>query len=100
MNDRRCYSGTRMRVPSSRHTPTSGDKGVHMSKGKEELIGRAVIDEEFRARLLADPAGTIAAEGYEVDQELIDQLTNLDPEAAAAAAKGLDAAFADRKAAS
>lgn len=68
--------------------------------GKEELIGRAIIDAEFRARLLADPQGTIDAEGFVVEPELVNQLKNLDPSAAEAAARGLDAAFAERRAAS
>lgn len=68
--------------------------------GKEELIGRAVIDPEFRARLLADPEGTITAEGYDVPADLVAQIKALDPEAANAAAAGLDAAFAERRAAS
>ncbi len=68
--------------------------------GKEELIGRAVIDADFRARLLADPQGTIEAEGFEVEPELINQLKAMDPVAAEAAARGLDQAFAERKAAS
>ncbi len=80
--------------------PNGGSYGVDMStKGKAELIGRAVIDEDFRRELLADPVGTIQAGGYDVDQELIDQLVNLDPAAAEAATRGLDAAFAERKAA-
>lgn len=68
--------------------------------GKEELIGRAVIDIDFRNRLLADPVGTIEAEGYDIEPALLEQLKNLDPAAAAAAAAGLDSAFTDRKAAS
>lgn len=68
--------------------------------GKEELIGRAIIDADFRARLLADPAGTIQAEGFEVEPQLVEQLKNIDPAAAEAAARGLDAALAERKAAS
>lgn len=68
--------------------------------GKEELIGRAIIDADFRARLLADPQGTIEAEGFVVEPELINQLKNMDPVAAEAAARGLDQALAERKAAS
>jgi hypothetical protein len=68
-------------------------------KSQEELIGRAVIDPEFRKRLLSDPEGTIRAEGYEVDQDFLDQLKSIDPEAAEAAAANLDSAFPERKAA-
>jgi hypothetical protein len=46
-----------------------------------ELIGRAVQDAEFRSRLLADPKGTVTAEGYELDQDQIEALQELDPEA-------------------
>lgn len=68
--------------------------------GKEELIGRAIIDADFRKRLLADPQGTIEAEGFEVEPELIEQLKGIDPAAAEAAAAGLDQAFSERRAAS
>ena len=70
-----------------------------MAKGKEELIGRAVVDADFRKRLLADPEGVIAAEGYEIDAELLEQIKNVDPEAAEAAAGAVDGEFGDRKAA-
>jgi hypothetical protein len=69
-------------------------------KGTDSLIGRAVIDPDFRRRLLTDPEATIAAEGYEVSPEIMGQLKGMDPAAAEAAAANLDAAFADRRAAS
>jgi len=68
-------------------------------KAQEEIIGRAVIDPDFRSRLLADPEGTIKAEGYTATPEFIAQLQNMDTEAAMAAASNLDGAFAQRKAA-
>lgn len=46
-----------------------------------ELIGRAVQDPDFRRRLLADPRKAVADEGYELDQEQIEALQELDPEA-------------------
>lgn len=46
-----------------------------------ELIGRAVQDPEFRRRLLADPKKTVAEEGYELDEDQIEALQQLDPEA-------------------
>ncbi len=70
------------------------------NKGKEALFGRAVIDPDFRKRLLNDPEGTIAAEGYTVEQEVVDQLKAMDAEAAEAAAQNVDEAFAERRAAS
>jgi len=70
-----------------------------MSKGRDELIGKAVMDPEFRKRLLADPEKVIADEGYEIDDALLEQLRNIDPEAAEAATSSIDLSFADRKAA-
>lgn len=70
------------------------------TKGREALIGRALIDVDFRERLLSDPETTISAEGYTVPTELVAQLKNIDAEQAAAAVAEFDAAFADRKAAS
>jgi hypothetical protein len=60
-----------------------------MAKGKDELIGRAVVDADFRKRLLTDPEGVIASEGYEVEPDVIEKIKQLDPDAAEAAAKGL-----------
>lgn len=52
-----------------------------MEKIPPELIGRAVQDPEFRRRLLADPKDAVAVEGYELDEEQIEALEQLDPEA-------------------
>lgn len=68
-------------------------------KGKEALFGRAVVDPEFRKQLLADPEGTIAAGGYEVDAEVLQTLKDVDPAEAEAATRDLDSP-ADRRAAS
>ena len=68
-------------------------------KSQEEVIGRAVIDPDFRDRLLKDPEGTVKAEGYAVSAEFITQLKDMDTDAAMAAASNLDGAFAQRKAA-
>jgi len=46
-----------------------------------ELIGRAVQDPEFRRQLLSDPVGAVAGTGYELDQDQIDALKELDPAA-------------------
>jgi hypothetical protein len=40
-----------------------------MKKSADDLIARAVVDSDFRARLMADPDGVIAAEGYDVNDE-------------------------------
>ncbi|MFQ5966701.1 MAG: Franean1_4349 family RiPP [Acidimicrobiia bacterium] len=52
-----------------------------MEKIPPELIGRAVQDPEFRRRLLSDPEAAVADTGYELDQDQIDALKELDPEA-------------------
>ena len=70
------------------------------NKGREALIGRALIDPDFRERLLADPEATISSEGYTVPEDLVTQLKAIDAEQAAAAVAEFDAAFAHRKAAS
>lgn len=67
-----------------------------MSKGLNELIGRAVTDPDFRQQLLTDPEGTVKAGGYEIPTETMDQLKQIDPSAAEAAAKNLDETFARR----
>jgi len=68
------------------------------SKGREELIGRAITDKDFRQRLLKDPEGTIRAEGFVVDAETLAKLKQIDPVAAEEAAKNLDETFASRAA--
>lgn len=37
-------------------------------------------DSDFRRRLLADPHGVVAAEGYELDDAQLEALSRLDPE--------------------
>jgi hypothetical protein len=44
-----------------------------------ELLGRAIQDSDFRRRLLADPGGVVAAEGYDLDDAQLDALSRLDP---------------------
>jgi hypothetical protein len=56
-----------------------------MDKIPAEIIGRAIQDAEFRRQLLADPRGTAATAGYELDDEQIEALQNLDPAAIEAA---------------
>jgi hypothetical protein len=67
-------------------------------RGREELIGRAVTDPDFRKRLLEDPDGTIRAEGFQIDAETLAKLKQIDPVAAEEAAKNLDETFASRAA--
>ena len=68
------------------------------TKGKDALIGRAVTDPDFRRRLLENPEQTIQQEGYEIPAELVEQLKNLDADAAEAATRDLED-FATRRAA-
>ncbi len=69
-----------------------------MSKHRDVIIGRAVTDADFRKRLLADPAATLEAEGFEADPELVEAIRKVDPAAAESALATLGVS-ADRKAA-
>ncbi len=40
----------------------------------DSLIGRCIRDTDFRDQLLADPAGTLTANGYPADQDVIDKI--------------------------
>jgi hypothetical protein len=40
----------------------------------ERLIGRAVVDKEFRTKLFDDPDGTVQAEGFKLDPGEMDQV--------------------------
>jgi len=57
-----------------------------------ELVGRAIQDSEFRNRLLEDPAAVVAAEGFDLTDEQIEALRNLD---AAAVDQAIDAMLGD-----
>lgn len=69
------------------------------SRDLDALIQRAATDTAFRARLIADPAGTIAAEGYEVPQETLSKMENIDQAAAEQALAALADSSGDRRAA-
>lgn len=69
------------------------------NKGYDEMIGRAITDPEFRGKLIKDPKGTIAAEGYEVADEVVTKLEAIDGSAADAAVQDLQAKLGDQKAA-
>ncbi|MCA9557287.1 MAG: hypothetical protein KC583_01875 [Myxococcales bacterium] len=43
-----------------------------------ELIARSLLDLEFRAQLLKDPAGALAANGVEATPERLAELAKLD----------------------
>ena len=62
-------------------------------KGYNELVGRAIIDADFRKKLLADPEQVIAAEEFEIEQAVVDKLKAIDPVAAEAAVAKLEENF-------
>lgn len=49
-----------------------------MDQFPPELLGRAIQDAGFRNRLLADPRGVAAAEGFDLDDGQIEALSRLD----------------------
>lgn len=69
-------------------------------KSLESLIQRAASDADFRSRLLADPTGTIDAEGYDVPADTREKMASMDRAAAEQALAALGAVDGDRKAAS
>lgn len=44
----------------------------------QNIIGEAITNEGFRARLLEDPAAAVHEFGYELSDEQVNQLVNLD----------------------
>jgi hypothetical protein len=40
----------------------------------ERLVGRAILDPEFRRKLLDDPDGTVDAEGFAISEAERDQI--------------------------
>lgn len=72
---------------------------MDMQKSLNELIGRAVLDPNFRRRLFEDPEQTLAEEGYDLGPEIIEKFKNLDIDAAEEAVSQLDEAFSGRSAA-
>ena len=47
-----------------------------------EIVGRGIADAEFRQRFLADPQGTLDAEGYDIEltEEQVADVEGLDPD--------------------
>lgn len=45
-----------------------------MSSDFERLVGRAVLDPDFRRKLLDDPDGTVSAEGFTITAAEMDQI--------------------------
>jgi hypothetical protein len=50
---------------------------AHMSPELERLIGRAVMDKEFRDQLLNDPEGAAKAAGFNLSDAELEQLKSL-----------------------
>ncbi|HJQ76319.1 MAG TPA: Os1348 family NHLP clan protein [Acidimicrobiia bacterium] len=49
-----------------------------MDQFPPELLGRAIQDPGFRNRLLTDPRGVAAAEGFELTDDQLEALDQLD----------------------
>jgi hypothetical protein len=62
-----------------------------------ELVGRAIQDTEFRRRLLAEPEGVVAAEGYDLTEAQMEAIRNLDAEAVDEAIDAMLGDLADSK---
>ena len=45
-----------------------------MSPDFERLVGRAILDRDFRRRLLDDPDGTVKSEGFSITDTEMDQI--------------------------
>lgn len=59
-------------------------------KDLERMVGRALLDPEFRARLFADPEKAIREAGFELTEEQISSLTKIDRQKAQGAIEELD----------
>ena len=53
-----------------------------MSPDLERLIGRAVIDPDFRKQLIADPDGTVKSAGFSLSDDELEQVRKAASEAA------------------
>ncbi|TKD00527.1 hypothetical protein E8A74_34030 [Polyangium fumosum] len=78
---------------------TSRSSSMGAKKNIDELIGRTLMDKDFRARLFANPDATLAAEGYEATPELLNAIKSANPDEVQAVAKGMEEQLANRKAA-
>ena len=61
------------------------------SKDLERLVGRTILDAEFRKRLFADPETAIREEGYDLTPDEMAQLQKVDKEKAMALAEEMAA---------
>ena len=64
-------------------------------KGYNELVGRAIVDQDFRKKLLTDPDKVIKDEGFDIAPEILAKLKAIDPVAAEAAVSKLEENFGD-----
>jgi hypothetical protein len=59
-------------------------------KDVERLVGRAILDAEFRERLFADPEKTVREEGFNLNKKEMAALKEVDAEKAMALAGELE----------
>ena len=64
-----------------------------MARSVAELIARSLLDREFRARLLGDPAATLSAEGVSPSPDALAEVAKLDPAQLEKAGKLLEKRF-------
>ena len=67
----------------------------------QAIVGRALIDADFRARLVADVRGTLAAESIELDTDSLSMIEDVvaNPERVSNFNKAFDESFLARDAA-
>lgn len=66
-----------------------------MKKPEKDLISRAVVDPNFRKRLLADPDDVIATDGYEISDDMLAQIKKSIAMSPAAVDAAIEAAARD-----
>ena len=59
-------------------------------KDVERLVGRAILDAEFRERLFADPEKTVREEGFNLNKKEMAALKEVDAEKAMTLASELE----------
>lgn len=67
------------------------------TKDDQALIGRAMMEPDFRTRLLKNPEATAKAEGMSASPELIGQLKKLDAKQAAQVGNIIGAVFGQKE---
>ena len=72
-----------LRVPCLRRPPRRFEAAQELPaarSGIDEIVERARVDSEFRARLVADLEAAVAAAGYEPSDELLERVRACLPE--------------------